>query len=322
VRLRVLTYHRVANPGGDPSLDPRMISATPEGFALQMEHLRRHYAPVSLPEVLAAVESEAELPRRAVLVTFDDAYADFVEWAWPTLRSLGIPATMFVPTAYPDHPERSFWQDRLHWAFTRTSLSELSIEPGLTLPLRTAEERRRSLKTLMTLLKSQPNDVSGGLVDRVCAELGETRPPKKSVLSWEELRQLAAEGLALGAHSRHHPLLTRVGPDEVRREAVGARQDLEREIGCAPPVFCYPSGDHDAAVVAILAEEGFRVAFTTLDGQNDLRRAELLRLRRTNITPRTTPLVFRLRLMRLVSVIDGWRHRGQHGARRSAAGAA
>ncbi len=75
--LRILAYHRVAELRDTPAVDSRSVSATPGGFARQMEHLARFYRVVSMPEVLEAVEKRRPLPKRAVLITFDDAYADF-----------------------------------------------------------------------------------------------------------------------------------------------------------------------------------------------------------------------------------------------------
>jgi len=123
------------------------------------------------------------------------------------------------------------------------------------------------------------------------------------------LRCLAKQGVALGAHTQTHPILTQMTPQEVRNEIRGSQDDLAQEIGNVRPVFSFPSGEYDNGVVAILKEEGFKAAFTTLDGQNDLRIQDPLRLCRTNITRRTTPLIFRLRLWRWVSQIDRLRHR-------------
>ena len=83
-----------------------------------MGYLARHYEVVSLEEVLKAVEKETCLPKRAILITFDDAYCDFTDYAWPILRRLRLSATIFVPTAYPNQPYRGFWWDRLHRAFS------------------------------------------------------------------------------------------------------------------------------------------------------------------------------------------------------------
>ncbi|MCA9999560.1 MAG: polysaccharide deacetylase family protein, partial [Anaerolineales bacterium] len=113
--LRVLTYHRVDDPEKRPSLYPR-VTVTPKEFVGQMQHLVAGYNPVSLDQVLEAMEAPVlrALPPRAVLVTFDDAYCDFAEQAWPVMKRYSIPATLFVPTAFPDQPQRTFWWDRLY----------------------------------------------------------------------------------------------------------------------------------------------------------------------------------------------------------------
>ena len=125
--LRILAYHRVAELRDTPAVDSRTVSATPEGFARQMKHLAHFYRVVSMPEVLEAVEKGRSLPKRAVLITFDDAYADFTEIAWPILKQFRFPATMFVPTAYPDHRERAFWTDALYQAFAATSRITINV---------------------------------------------------------------------------------------------------------------------------------------------------------------------------------------------------
>jgi peptidoglycan/xylan/chitin deacetylase (PgdA/CDA1 family) len=307
--LRALTYHRVADLKDSAMLDPRTISATPATFDQHMRYLAGHYQVVSLEEVFDAVEKGTCLPNRAVLITFDDAYCDFTKYAWPILKQFRLPATIFVPTAYPDRPDRALWWDRLHRAFSYTSQTELHPTPIGLLSLGTFEERRRSLQRLQDHVITLPNAEAIALVDEICFKLDSQQIIQKSILSWEELRQLAKEGVTLGAHTQTHPILTQISPKQVREETVGSQQDLRREIGSVLPVFCYPNGDHDELVVSILNEEGFVLAFTTLDGQNDLNSTNLLRLCRTNITRRTSLPILRLRLLSLVSYLDKWRHR-------------
>jgi len=146
-------------------------------------------------------------------------------------------------------------------------------------------------------------------VENFCREFDRAPVRPQAVLRWDDLRTLAREGVTLGAHTVSHPMMTRLTPEEVRYEIEQAQQDLQREIGAVLPVFCYPSGGHDDLVVTLLRAAGIRVAFTTLDGENNLPMVDPLRLRRTNITPRTTPFIFRLRLTRWAAQIDQWRHR-------------
>lgn len=309
--LRILDYHRVAELRDTPVLDSRTVSATPEGFARQMEHLARFYSVVAMPEVLEAAEKGRRLPKRAVLITFDDGYADFADIAWPILKRLGLPATMFVPTAYPDHPERVFWWDRLYQAFAATLRVEINVPPFGRLPLLKAEERRQSLHALQSYLTTIAHGEAMELVDALCAELGLRCVRGGSVLSWEQLRQLAKEGLTLGAHTRTHPIMTQITPERMRKEVQGSLEDLQREIGECLPIFCYPNGNHNDAVLAVLREQGIRLAFTTLPGSNELGSADPLRLHRTVIMPRTTPAIFCLRLLRLGIHLDAWRERKQ-----------
>jgi peptidoglycan/xylan/chitin deacetylase (PgdA/CDA1 family) len=311
--LRILAYHRVAQLRDTPSIDSRTVSATPEGFARQMKYLARFYRVVSMPEVLQAIQKVQPLPKRAVLITFDDAYADFAEIAWPILKKFRLPATMFVPTAYPDQPERAFWWDRLYQAFVATSRTQINVSPLGQLPLLPPNQRRRSLRAIQNYVTTLPHCEAMQLVDSLCDELGLSRTQGSSVLSWKQLRELAREGLTLGSHTRTHPIMTHITPEQMREEVRGSQEALKREIGTCLPIFCYPNGNHNDAVLTVLRDQGIRFAFTTLSGLNKLGSLDPLRLHRTVIMPRTTPAIFCLRLLRLGIHLDTWRDRKQRG---------
>lgn len=292
-RLRVLTYHRVVEASEGHC--PGSPSATPAGFALQMDFLAANYRVVSMEEVLGASRRDRPLPPRAVLLTFDDAYCDFAEQAWPILKRRALPVTLFVPTAFPGNPRLSFWWDRLHGAIAGTGEERVDTPLG-ALPLRSPEERLACFRALRDRIKELPWRPALELVDGICRELGPGLPPP-GVLSWEALRSLAREGVALGAHTRSHAQLDRVPVEEARAEVSGSLEDLRREIGSALPVFAYPSGRHDEQAVRVVAEAGIELAFATGGGVNDLRRGDRLKLRRIHVGPRTTGPVFRARLL-------------------------
>jgi peptidoglycan/xylan/chitin deacetylase (PgdA/CDA1 family) len=307
--LRVLTYHRIADPQATPELHPRLISATPKMFAAQMLHLAKRYQVVSMPQVITSLDHQQPLPKDAVLITFDDAYWDVKEFAWPILKRLGLPATLFVPTAYPDHPERAFWWDRLFRAFTQTTVqTSLSTSAG-NLPMSDKKERADSLKKLQNHIKSLPFKDALLQIDRICSDLQYNEITVKSVLDWDELRQLQRQGATIGAHTRTHPILSQSSTNDIQEEIVGSQQDLQREIGLNWPIFCAPNGSQDERTLEILRTNAIRLAFTTRDGHNDLRYIDPLQLHRTNITPRTSLFLFRCRLWPAFSYIDQIRHR-------------
>lgn len=91
----MLLYHAIADLEDDPLL--ARYSVPPGLFAEQLDYLgERGWSFVSLEQVLAAFDRGQPLPRRAVLVTFDDAYADLLHIAGPALSQRGIPAVAFA----------------------------------------------------------------------------------------------------------------------------------------------------------------------------------------------------------------------------------
>ena len=281
--LRVLTYHRVDWPDASAHLYPGTLSATPDEFDWQMEHLANRYHPVDVHEVLSAVRRERELPPRSVLITFDDAYRDFSVHAWPTLRKWSVPALLFVPTAYPADREIAFWWDRLHQAARAAGLLETAVD-------------RRRVRAIFRRVKALPHPDAMALVDDFC-RAHEAGAAGNDVLSWEELRQLADEGLDLAGHTCTHPLMTRLAVDRAIQEATNSRDDLRSQLGTDLPVLAYPDGACSQELARSLQDAGFEMAFTTQRGLNDLRTAAPLLLRRINVSSSTARTLWRAQLL-------------------------
>jgi len=308
----VLTYHRVGDPDSGP---PGIVSCTPEQFERHMRWLGSSGRAVPLAALLEARAQGRALPRGSVLVTFDDAYEDFRDEAWPVLRRHGVPVTLFVPTAFPGSGRR-FWWDRL-FAALRAAPARMLDTPVGPLSVSSPEEHLAAYRRLREHVKSLPHDEAMALVDRLVAELGPEPAGLPGVLGWEALRELAAEGVALAAHSRTHPLLNRLDPERLPDEIAGSMADLREHTGADTPAFVYPGGGVSAAAARVVAEAGATVAFTTEVGANDARDADWLRLRRINVGRRTGPLgVLRSR----IAVAGVTARRG--GATASAAGRA
>lgn len=102
------------------------------------------------------------------------------------------------------------------------------------------------------------------------------------VASWSEIRELAAAGIAIGSHTRHHLRLTQLDPAERAEELAGSLADLRENLAGAHPALAYPNGDHDDAVRHAAAEAGYQLAFTTEKGRNGAR-TDPLRLRRVSV---------------------------------------
>ena len=218
--LAVLTYHRVAAAAEEPELDPGLVSATPFEFELQMRYLAGTGRVVSIADLVAARRGQTPLLPGAIAVTVDDAYRDFAEHIWPTMRRHGLPVTLFVPTGYPDRPERSFWWDRLHHALSATKRRDELETPAGRLVLRTAGDRRRAFTTLRDHLKGIEDAEARTIVEWLADEL-RAPPPTHAVLGWSDLRRLRDDGVTLAPHTRTHAFLDQVSVEQAREEIAG-----------------------------------------------------------------------------------------------------
>ena len=100
-KVGILTYHRISLRV--PGFPAPLHDVEPKRFAEQLSGLlQRGFRFVRLSEVLNAAERGETLPERSLVVTFDDGFASVYTRAWPVLKRLQIPATVFVNTAYLD----------------------------------------------------------------------------------------------------------------------------------------------------------------------------------------------------------------------------
>jgi len=103
----VLCYHSVSE-AVDADVDPMPV----ERFRQHMEHIAKHHNPVRLIDMPDYLSGEKILPENPVVVTFDDGYLDNYQNAWPILKSLNIPATIFLVSGFMDGRTRLYGAEK------------------------------------------------------------------------------------------------------------------------------------------------------------------------------------------------------------------
>ncbi|MEG1441642.1 MAG: polysaccharide deacetylase family protein [Oscillospiraceae bacterium] len=95
----ILLYHHITREKFDKTNSISLIS--PEDFRKHMTAIKVHYTPISLRDYYEYVECKdgsKTIPENSIVVTFDDGYSSNYEIAYPILKELEIPATIFVVT--------------------------------------------------------------------------------------------------------------------------------------------------------------------------------------------------------------------------------
>lgn len=263
----ILLYHRVTTLESDPQL----LSVTPANFRAHLKHLKENFCVAGLEE------DWSRMRKPAVVVTFDDGYADNALEALPILEELQVPATFFVSTSLIGS-DREFWWDEAE----RLLLCRREYPPSFECSLggkswrratAHASERLRLYHEILPILRSLAPETRGELLERLRLWSGASAPGRAThrVLSEEELRRLAASPLAaLGAHTVSHSSLSVLPAARQREEVVGSKQWLEDVTGEPVTVFSYPFGgkaDYTAETVAICRQTGFTRTCSNFPGQ-------------------------------------------------------
>jgi len=283
----VLLYHRVTVL----RRDPWGLAVTPEHFEEHLDVIRRCGRPTTLVD-LDEMLKRRERPRRAVIVTFDDGYADNLYEARPLLDQYEIPATVFVTTGPLTHA-RGFWWDELEHALLSPSVTPATLRltvggqqrewalGGASASSNRLAERWRAWREpptarhacyyeLWRLLHRASDAERWSVLDTLRAWVGidSTTRPTHRTMSAAELAELATTGLVeIGAHAVSHSALSSLTPSAQREEICRSKQDLEDITGRQVSSFAYPFGrraDYTADTVAYIREAGFARACSVI----------------------------------------------------------
>jgi peptidoglycan/xylan/chitin deacetylase (PgdA/CDA1 family) len=268
----VLTYHRLGRAGDPfPHIDARV-------FRQHMEWVRANCEPIGPADLPHAAGRKG---RPAVLVTFDDAYADYFEHAYPVLSSLRIPAVCFVATEYVDK-RLTFWWDVVHEGVRASTVERARMPWGQEFAL-DATGRAALLQAAKAHIKRVADRGRDRAVDDLLTALQVDRaslPLAPSTMSWEQVRA-ARDVTTFGGHTHTHALMRGLAADRLAFEVETCRDRLAAETGAVPRVFAYPSGAFDEAAKAAVRNAGFDLGFSTLPGVNG-RTTDWMEIRRVH----------------------------------------
>jgi peptidoglycan/xylan/chitin deacetylase (PgdA/CDA1 family) len=118
-------------------------------------------------------------------------------------------------------------------------------------------------------------------------ELAGDDPAQLATMSWDELGEHAARGIAIGSHAVSHPHLTTLSADELRRELRESKQEIEHRLGRPCADLAYPYGEHDGRVRAEARAAGYRRAYALRVSSSHHYASPRLDLYRRHNVPRT-----------------------------------
>ncbi len=267
-RLLILAYHGISMIDEHEWNGSQYVS--PETLGTRMQQLKRsRCAVLPLGEAVERLYRN-DLPDRAVVLTFDDGFADFYHRAFPIINHFGFPVTLYLTTFYSYYNRPVFdvvcsyllWRGR-----ARTLPAKDFIGEDTRVNLATNGAREAVLKKIRDFAAQQnlTAEEKDARAAALAAQLGVDYDEllKHRVVhnvTPAEARELSERGVDVQLHTHRHR--TPLDHNLFQREIEDNRRCINEITGKEPAHFCYPSGVYARRFLPWLEEAGIKSATT------------------------------------------------------------
>lgn len=283
-QLTIVVYHYVRPLAR--TRYPTITGLDLSHFDEQLDYMQRFYNPVSMEDVVGALDSGHELPRRSLLITFDDGYIDHYTYVFPRLAARGLRGAFFPPSQVVLQ-RRLLDVNRIHYILASVvtpaelvimierdiaahakswQLDELSAyREKFYYPSRYDSADVAYVKRLLqhALPETLRTQVVAELFERFVS-VDEKSFAEELYISLEQLRLMASSNQHVGSHGDSHYCLSLLSADRQRADIEASVQMLDL-VGVPSDMrtLCFPYGDYNNETISILQSLDFKAAVTT-----------------------------------------------------------
>jgi len=243
---RRFMYHRFSPHG---VFLPGRVSA--DRFSWQLDQMKRYGQVMTLASCVRHFFERDAWPSRAVVVTIDDGYRDFYQYAYPILKEKELCATFFTTVDFINN-ENWLWHDRISTILKTKECFSFSIVingKSKFFSFRDTCERESVWKKLSDLCISS-YEIEKNEIIRQIEKVFEVDAPASPTLAyssctWSEIKEMSRNGIEIGSHTMRHPILSKIEKSELEYEISFSKKIIEKKLGSKVVTFCYPNGNKE-----------------------------------------------------------------------------
>lgn len=256
---KILMYHRVCNPEDVRYPIQSGMYVRPDTFKMHCLYLKQNANVIPVEELIVKLQNRVRVPERTIAITFDDGWKDNLENAFPILKSMGLPATIFLPTSYIG-TNKLFWTDEIARALRFSP--EVFKEFDITKKQKEEDQLELILKTLFSLKQSDRDKK----VERLTSQL--PKNTNREFLTWEEVLRLDNFGIKVGSHSHTHRLFKELPRGERESELIESGELLRSKGLFTSRVFVFPGGSYTEEMGMEPSNTGYLASLKTTPSYN------------------------------------------------------
>jgi peptidoglycan/xylan/chitin deacetylase (PgdA/CDA1 family) len=263
-------------------------------FREQLAYIARYYAVITAQDLIAAVQQNSEtgtwdLPDNALLLTFDDGYADHYLNVFPLLDEAGVQGSFF-PSAKAICERKVLGVNKIHFILSCSKDKQLVLDDIFraieehrdecdllgqeSYYSRLAHPSRHDPAEVMFIKRVLQVGLPLTLREQITDELfrkyvsaDEASFAAELYLSLDQIRCMARQGMYIGSHAYSHSWLDQLSQEE-QEEEIDRSLDFLATVGAdiSAWIMCYPHGASNEALHGVLRSRGCKVGLTTQVG--------------------------------------------------------
>lgn len=294
-QLVIFGYHRLVadHEGFTTPFADDVFGSSVEEFEEAIVWFKNNVRVISEPELIELLEAGKGPGELSVMITFDDGYRDNYTIAYPILKKYQLPAVFFIPSKMIEERTLGWW-DLSAYLIKHTERGELSWDDRV---FRLPEQRDSAIRFFHKVMQLEKYEQTKGLIERLSetcqVELPGHMRQDRELMSWDELREVAQNGVTIGSHTHSHRVLATLDAAQQREELAESKAFLEARLGMPIRSIAYPVGGyrHFTAETRKIAEScGYEIGYSFCTGVNhwgDIQRFDVKRIGQ----PMTIPML-------------------------------
>lgn len=262
--LTILNLHRITDER-DYFFDP----ITPLNFEKLVKYVLKHYSVISFSEL-----SEIKKPfnKPPLILSFDDGYYDFYEYALPILNKYDLPSNHNIVNDCAAKNE-IIWTQRLNDIFNHCRNNDISLqfnEDKLAVGVNCNNKNWIEYYLLVfKYLLEQPKTERIKLISEKENELSISS--KYRMMNWQEITECSKHKVEIGSHTYTHDVISTISnPQLLEHEILESKTEIEKQIGKPVDIIALPNGRGNKLVNDFVKRAGYKYLLYVNDTVNKI----------------------------------------------------
>lgn len=254
-------------------------------FREQIAFMKSNFNIVTMEQVLEAISTKEKLPEKALLLTFDDGYADNYNVAMPILEEYGVQGSFFIPgKTFTTHQLLDV--NKIHYVLASANIynlvedlkkemdyyrgQEFQYAPTEELFVKYAVASRFDIKEtvfvkqmLQTVLPEKLRNIISSKLFAKYVGVTEEQLAYELYMSEEQIRTMKRHGMFIGIHGYDHYWLGNLSVEQMENDISLALDALDEFVDRKQWVMNYPYGNYNKDVLAYISKQGACLGLTT-----------------------------------------------------------